>query len=72
MHKHDYMFLVLGHYSPIAFDERVTFWLDTSSHCLAEVRILHYLLVRLAYKHYAIAHAYNAANAQAQGSDWVC
>ena len=27
---------------------------------------------RLVYNHYAIAHAHNAANAQAQGIDWAC
>ena len=53
----------------IAFDERVTF-------CLQRVRSLPcacaYVALfarRLAYNHYAIAHAYNAANAHAQDSD---
>ena len=31
--------------------------------------MLHFLRVRLTYEHYAIAHTYNAANPNAQGSD---
>ena len=46
-------------YTLIAFDERVTFWLQP-------VRSLPCACV---YNHYAIAHAYNAANTHAQGSD---
>ena len=56
-------------YSPIAFGERVTIGFNASSYCLVSVRLLHYFRVRLAYDHYAIAQAYNAANAHAQGSD---
>ena len=33
--------------------------------------MLHFLRVRLAYNHYAIAHAWNAANTHAQGSGWA-
>ena len=55
-----------------AFDERVNFWLQRSAHCLVRVSMLHNLRVRLACNHYAIAHAYNAAYANAQGSDQVC
>ena len=58
-----------SYYSLIAFDERVTF-------CLQRVRSLPCACVyvaffarRLAYNHYAIAHAYNAANAHTQDSD---
>ena len=57
-------------YSLIAFSKRVTFWLQ-------RVRSLPYACAygvalfarRPAYNHYAIAHACNAANAHAQGSD---
>ena len=58
-------------YSLIAFDERVTFWLQRirSLPCAcANVA----LFARRLVNHYAIAHAYNAANAHAQGSDWAC
>ena len=58
-------------YTLIVFDERVTFWLQLvrSLHCAcANVALF---ARRLAYNHYAIAHACNAANAHAQGSDWV-
>ena len=34
-------------YTPIAFDERVTFWLNVPGHCLACVRLLHCMRVRL-------------------------
>ena len=34
--------------------------------------MLHSLHETLAYNHYAIVHAYNAADAHAQGSDWAC
>ena len=54
-------------YSLIAFNERVTFGFNAPGHCL--VRMLHYLRLRLVYNHYAIAHAYNAANTHAQGSN---
>ena len=33
--------------TPIAFDERVTFWLHPPSHCLVHVRLLHFMRVRL-------------------------
>ena len=59
--------MTVVHYSLIAFVERVTFW-------LLRIRSLPCAYValfarRLAYNHYTIAHAYNAANAHAQGSD---
>ena len=57
----------MGDYSLIAFDERVTFWLQRiwSLPCACA----YVALFRLAYNHFAIAHAYNAANMHAQGSD---
>ena len=50
-------------YSLIAFDERVTFWLQRvrSLPCVCVYVAL--CVRRFAYNHYAIAHAYNAANA---------
>ena len=59
-------------YSLIAFDERVTFWLQRvlSLPCVCTYVAL--FARRLAYNHYAIAHTYNAANAHAQGSDRAC
>ena len=47
-------------YSLIAFDERVTFWLQ-------RIRSLPCACVYVAL----FAHAYNAANSHAQGSDWA-
>ena len=55
-------------YSPIAFDERVTFWLQRvrSLHC---ARAYVALFAReVGYNHYAIGHAYNTANTHAQSS----
>ena len=59
----------VGAYSLIAFDERVTFWLQRvrSLPCVCAYDAL--FARRLAYNHYAIAYAYNAANTHAQGSD---
>ena len=56
-------------YSLIAFDERVTFWLQRvrSLPCACEYVAL--FVRRLAYNHYEITHAYNAAKMHAQGSD---
>ena len=61
-------------YSLIAFVERVTFWLQRarSLPCACAHIALH---VRLTCNHYAIAHAYNAANTHAQDSNrvrWKC
>ena len=59
-------------YSLIAFDERVTFWLQRirSLPCVRAYVAL--FTRRLAYNHYTITHAYNAANKHAQGSDPAC
>ena len=38
---------VIFSYTPIAFNERVTFWLQPPSHCLVSVRLLHCMRVRL-------------------------
>ena len=35
------------HYTPIAFDERVTFWLQRARHFLVHVRLLHCMRVWL-------------------------
>ena len=56
-------------YSLIAFDERVTFWLQRVRSLLCACVHVALFARRLAYNHYAIAHAYNAANTHAQGSD---
>ena len=55
--------------SLIAFDERVTFWLQRVRSLPCACAYVALFLRRLAYNHYAIAHAYNAANTHAQGSD---
>ena len=41
------MVLTLGTYIPIAFDERVTVWLQPPGHCLVHVRLLHCMHVQL-------------------------
>ena len=56
-------------YSFIAFDERVTFWLQRVQSLPCACAYVALFVSRLAYNHYAIAHTYNAANAHAQGSD---
>ena len=48
-------------YSLIAFDERVTFWLQPVWSLLCAFAYVALFVRRLAYNHYAIAHAYNAA-----------
>ena len=58
-----------NHYSLIAFDERVTFWLLRVRSLPCSCAYVALFMRRLAYNHYAIPHAYNAANAHAQGSD---
>ena len=57
-------------YSLIAFDERVTFWLQRvrSLHCACAYVAL--FARRLVYNHYAIAHAYNAANTHTHTKQW--
>ena len=57
------------HYSLIAFDKRVTFWLQHVQSLPCACVYVALFARRLAYNHYAIAHAYNAANAQ--DSDWA-
>ena len=56
-------------YSLIAFDERVTFWLQRVWSLPCACAYVALFARRLAYNHYAITHAYNAANTHAQGSD---
>ena len=56
-------------YSLIAFDERVTFWLQHVRSMPCACAYVAFFARRLAYNHYAIAHAYNAANTHAQDSD---
>ena len=56
-------------YSLIAFDKRVTFWLQRVRSLPCECAYVSLFARRLAYNHYAIAHAYNAANAHSQDSD---
>ena len=60
------------HYSLIAFDERVTFWLQHVRSLPCACSYVALFVHRFAYNHYAIAHAYNAANTHAQGSDPAC
>ena len=60
---------ILCNYSLIAFDERVTFWLQRVQSLPCACAYVALLARRLAYNHYAITHAYNAANTHAQGSD---
>ena len=59
-------------YSLIAFDERVSFWLQRAQSLPCACAYVALFARRLAYNHYAIAHAYNAVNAHAQGSDQAC
>ena len=56
-------------YSLIAFDERVTFWLQRVRSLPCACAYVALFALRLAYNYYAIAHAYNAANAHSQDSD---
>ena len=60
---------VTTNYSLIAFDERVTFWLQRVRSLPCACAYVALFARRLAYNHYAIAQAYNAANTHAQGSD---
>ena len=59
-------------YSPIAFDERVTFGFKTPCHCLVHVRVMHCICMRLRNDYARASHENNAANAHAQGSDLTC
>ena len=61
---------MLSCYSPIVFDERVSFGFNASSHCLAHLFVALFVC-RLTYNQYAITHAYNAANTHTKGSDRV-
>ena len=56
-------------YSLIAFNDRVTSWFQRVRSLPCACAYVALFACRLAYNHYAIAHAYNAANTQAQGSD---
>ena len=56
-------------YSLIAFDERVTFWLQRLKSLPCACAYVALFERKLVYNHYAITHACNAANAHAQGSD---
>ena len=56
-------------YSLIAVDERIIFWLQPTQSLPCACAYVALFACRLAYNHYAIAHAYNAANRHAQGSD---
>ena len=56
-------------YSLIAFDERVTLWLQRARSLPCACAYVALFERTLAYEHYAIAHAYNAAKAHSQGSD---
>ena len=62
---------LLPNYTLIAFDERVTFWLQLVRSVTCACAYAALFARRLAYNHYAIAHTCNAANAHAQGSDPV-
>ena len=53
------------HYSLIAFEERVTFWLQRVRSLPCACAYVALFARRLAYNHYAIAHTYNAANTHA-------
>ena len=57
------------YYTLIAFDERVTFWLQRIQSLPCACAYVALFARRLAYNHYAIAHAYNAANTHAQRSE---
>ena len=57
------MFLVQNLYSLIAVDERVTFGLQRVWSLPCACAYVALFARRLAYNHYAIAHAYDAANA---------
>ena len=53
-------------YSLIAFDERITFWLQRVRSLPCACAYVALFACRLAYNHYAIAHAFNAANTHAK------
>ena len=58
-------------YSLIAFDERLTFWLQRVRSLPCACAYVALFARRLAYNHYAFAHTYNATNTHPQGSDLV-
>ena len=55
------------YYTPIAFNEKVTFWLQPPGHCLVRVRLLHRMRVHAWL--YASLRTNNAPYAHSQGSD---
>ena len=42
-----YNLILVVYYTPIAFNEKVSFWLQSPGHCLVRVRLLHCMRVRL-------------------------
>ena len=62
-------FSVVQRFTMLAFDERVTFWFQHTRSLPCACAYVALFARRLAYNHYAIAYAYNAANKHAQGSD---
>ena len=64
-----YLFPTSAYCSLIAFDEKVTFWLQHLRSLPCACAYVALFARSLAYNHYTIAHAYSAANTQAQGSD---
>ena len=56
-------------YTLIAFDDRITFWLQLVGSLPCACAHVALFARRLEYNHYALAHACIAANAHAQGSD---
>ena len=61
------IFSLKDNYTFIAFDERVTFWLQLVGSVPCACAYVALFMRRLAYNHYAITLTCNAANAQ--GSD---
>ena len=66
---HNFSYVSLLSYSLIAFDERVTSWLQRVRSLPRACAYVALFARRLAYNHYAIPHAYSATNAHAQDSD---
>ena len=60
---------ILRAYSPIAFNKRVTFWLQNIQSLPCACVYAELFTHSLTYNHYALAHAHTPANADAQGSD---
>ena len=61
--------LLQSFYNFIAFEERVTFWLQRARLLPCACGYVALFARRLGYNHHAITHAHNAANVHAQGSD---